>query len=402
LVLTDDYDYSLPEELIAQHPLAIRDQSRLVVYQQGKIREDHFRNLSLFLPHKSRLVFNDTRVVRARVLFSRPSGSLTEVFCLEPAGDTGKLEEALQQPSPATWRCLIGKGKRWREKPLTKKVGKSGQEIFLTAYRGSEAGDGCHLVTFEWAPGEIPFGEVLEAAGAMPLPPYIDRPAMEEDATRYQTVFASNQGSVAAPTAGLHFTPDLMKELTGKQFSTERITLHVGLGTFRPVTVSEISGHVMHRELFSVKREVMDRLSRDETDPAIAVGTTSARTLESLYWLGSRLIHSGVSPEKELGQWEPYHKPSDLPMPEAMEALLQWLTTHKKETLEGSTGLLIVPGYRFRVVKGLITNFHQPRSTLLMLVSAFIGPAWQEVYRYAIERRFRFLSYGDACLFLNV
>jgi S-adenosylmethionine:tRNA ribosyltransferase-isomerase len=399
-VFTDDYDYPLPEELIAQHPLEVRDLSRLVVYYHGKITEDLFRNLSHHLPEKCLLVFNDTRVIRARMLFHRPTGSITEVFCLEPAGVPGNLQESLDQASPVTWKCLIGKGKRWKEQLLTQKVRIAGEVIEVTARRSSDAGDGCHLVTFEWNPAEIPFVKIMEAAGAMPLPPYINRPPVEDDTFRYQTVFASQQGSVAAPTAGLHFTACMLKTLDESPVIMEKITLHVGLGTFRPVTVQEISGHVMHKELFAVKREVVERLCQGEAHRVIAVGTTSARTLESLYWLGARLKQYGTSPEKELGQWEPYRNPCVLPPAEALTALQHWLTTHGKVTLEGSTSLLIVPGYHFRVIKGMVTNFHQPRSTLLMLVSAFAGSGWKEVYQYAIDRRYRFLSYGDACLFL--
>jgi S-adenosylmethionine:tRNA ribosyltransferase-isomerase len=355
------------------------------------------------LPHGALLVFNDTRVVRARLLARRPTGGQIELFCLEPVAPHRSLELALQQTASCTWRCLVGNGRRWKEGPVTVEfITEDGQTATLWAERQVQEA-GAALIDFRWVPAGLPFAEVLRGAGHLPLPPYLGRPDTATDAVRYQTVYAAAEGAVAAPTAGLHFTPELLVELQERGFSTGHVTLHVGAGTFQPVKAEHMAGHPMHTEPILVTAALLCQLLAHRPRPLIAVGTTSLRTLESLYWLGAALVRQPDLATLEVKQWQPYEDLGNTPAitaEVALQALLTHLDTTGSEALEASTRLLIAPGYRFQLVQGLITNFHQPESTLLLLVAALLGPEWHAVYDHALAHNYRFLSYGDSSLLL--
>lgn len=407
-----DFTYPLPAERIAPEPLPDRAASRLLVSRHGQLTDKSFRDLPGELPAQSLLVFNDTRVVRARLLARRPTGGQVELFCLEPVAPHRSLELALQQTDACTWRCLVGNGRRWKEGPVTLEFETTdGQAATLRAERQAQEA-GTALIDFRWEPAELPFAEVLRAAGHLPLPPYIDRPDTAADAVRYQTVYAAAEGAVAAPTAGLHFTPELLAELTQQGVEIGHVTLHVGAGTFQPVKADRMADHPMHTEPILVTAALLHQLLAHRPRPVLAVGTTSLRTLETLYWLGvGQLLNNKVSAEPinqpiaELlvTQWQPYEwamAAADITPEMALNALLQYLEASGTDTLEASTRLLIAPGYRFRIVDGLITNFHQPESTLLLLVAALLGPGWRAVYDHALAHGYRFLSYGDSSLLL--
>ncbi|MBC7448681.1 MAG: S-adenosylmethionine:tRNA ribosyltransferase-isomerase [Hymenobacteraceae bacterium] len=395
-----DFTYALPDARIAKHPLAERDHSKLLVCRGAEPLADHrFQDLPALLPARAVLVFNDTRVVRARLRFQKASGTTIEVFCLEP--DNQALEEALRQTSAATWRCLIGNRKKWRDgAALTLPLNSAGE--MLTARPVGEAPDGQPLVRFEWTPPTRTFSEVLEADGKLPLPPYLHREADAADLTRYQTVYARHEGAVAAPTAGLHFTPAVLAELATRGIESLHVTLHVGAGTFQPVKADEMAGHPMHGELISVSVAALQglRAALVANRPLLAVGTTSARTLESVYWLGAHLAQ-GQPWAPVVAQWTPYTPGAATPSAlAAVDALLDHLHRTATLALVATTHLLIAPGYTFQMVQGLITNFHQPESTLLLLVAALIGERWREVYAHALAADYRFLSYGDSSLLL--
>ena len=401
-----DFTYPLPPGRIAPEPLPDRSASRLLVSRGGTITDQHFRNLPGELPAGSLLVFNDTRVVRARLLARRPTGGQVELFCLEPVAPHRSLELALQQTGHCTWRCLVGNGRRWKEGPVTLEFTTAeGQATTLHAERQSQEA-GTALIDFRWEPAALPFAEVLRAAGHLPLPPYIARPETAADAVRYQTVYAATEGAVAAPTAGLHFTPEILVELQEKGFSIGHITLHVGAGTFQPVKADRMADHPMHTEPILVTAALLRQLLAHRPRPVLAVGTTSMRTLETLYWLGVGLLQNpeqNASHELLVTQWQPYEQADAAAIisPEtALAALLRHLEARGTDTLEASTRLLIAPGYRFRLLDGLITNFHQPESTLLLLVAALLGPDWRAVYDHALAHDYRFLSYGDSSLLL--
>ncbi|MBD2724113.1 S-adenosylmethionine:tRNA ribosyltransferase-isomerase [Hymenobacter armeniacus] len=400
-----DFTYALPAERIAPEPLPDRAASRLLVSRHGQLTDKHFRDLPNELPADTLLIFNDTRVVRARLLARRPTGGQVELFCLEPVAPHRSLELALQQPGACTWRCLVGNGRRWKEGPVELTFSASdGQEARLTAVRREQEA-GTALIDFNWTPAELPFAEVLRAAGHLPLPPYIDRPDTATDAVRYQTVYAAAEGAVAAPTAGLHFTPELLAELAERGFETGHVTLHVGAGTFQPVKADRMAGHPMHTEPILVTAALLRQLLAHRPRPVVAVGTTSLRTLETLYWLGAGLLATPAATGNELlvTQWQPYEMAeaaANISPEQALTALLRHLEAAGTETLEARTQLLIAPGYRFRVIDGLITNFHQPESTLLLLVAALLGPDWRAVYEHALANGYRFLSYGDSSLLL--
>lgn len=392
-----DYNYDLPDERIARHPEINRDGSKLLLFKNGIISEDKFSNISDHLPKGSLLVFNDTRVIRARLLFSKPSGAAIEIFCLEPLlppdyqqsfGTTGQVE----------WKCLIGNLKKWKTGSLSRRFTSDGIDYTLSAEKMEPAGEAWRI-KFTWDPLNITFGEVTESAGHIPLPPYLGRDDEEEDYDRYQTVYASVKGSVAAPTAGLHFTGELIDKLKDGGISTVKITLHVGAGTFKPVK-GEIPEHEMHCEHYFVDIPSIENLI-DKNDRIIAVGTTSVRCLESLYWIGVNIIE-----KKEMAgyfctdQWEYKDRESNITVMDSFGAILSFMNSRKIRLLHASTKIMILPGYRFRVVKGIVTNFHQPCSTLLLLVSAWCGDKWKDIYRYALENEFRFLSYGDSSLLL--
>ncbi|GAA3993198.1 S-adenosylmethionine:tRNA ribosyltransferase-isomerase [Hymenobacter antarcticus] len=401
-----DFTYPLPAERIAPEPLPDRAASRLLVSRSGVISDKHFRDLPGELPADSLLIFNDTRVVRARLLARRPTGGQVELFCLEPVAPHRSLELALQQTGHCTWRCLVGNGRRWKEGPVTLEFTTTeGQTATLHAERQTQEA-GTALIDFRWEPATLPFAEVLRAAGHLPLPPYIARPDTATDAVRYQTVYAAVEGAVAAPTAGLHFTPEILAELREKGFSTGHITLHIGAGTFQPVKADHMAEHPMHAEPILVTAALLRQLLAHRPRPVLAVGTTSMRTLETLFWLGVGLLQNpaGNEPHELLvTQWQPYEQAeaaAHISPEAALTALLRYLEAQGTDTLEASTRLLIAPGYRFRLISGLITNFHQPESTLLLLVAALLGPDWRAVYDHALAHDYRFLSYGDSSLLL--
>ncbi|GGE94679.1 S-adenosylmethionine:tRNA ribosyltransferase-isomerase [Hymenobacter cavernae] len=396
-----DFTYQLPPECIAAEPLSARDQSRLLVWRRGEITDRHFYNLPNELPPSSLLIFNDTKVVRARLFCQKPTGGIVELFCLEPVAPHRAIEPAMQQTGSCVWKCLIGNGKRWKTGPVTLAFTANGQEALLTAER-LETGDGYALIQFSWEPAALPFAEVLRAAGHLPLPPYLNRADTDVDAVRYQTVYAAHEGAVAAPTAGLHFSEAVFADLASRGITKGQVTLHVGAGTFQPVKADQMAGHAMHGEPISVEASLLRQLLAHTGGPVIAVGTTSLRTLESLYWLGALLAQNPAANLGSLhvGQWQPYEDLPPLSTTEALQALLQHLEATGTDILQATTQLLIAPGYQFRVVQGLITNFHQPESTLLLLVSALIGAEWRRVYDHALQHGYRFLSYGDSSLLL--
>jgi len=392
----DEYDYPLPEDRIAKYPLAERDASKLLVLKNGKIQASQFKHIGDFLPPKALLVFNETKVIRARLQFQKETGSHIEIFCLEPEQD---YQIAFSSASPVRWKCLVGNSKRWREGLLQMQLNVQGQDAVLSAER-MERNDQYSEIEFSWIPKELPFATILEAAGEIPLPPYLHRNAEPEDRDRYQTVFARYDGSVAAPTAGLHFTKPLLEQLKAKGFELDEVTLHVGAGTFRPVSTPTIGEHAMHSETIIIRKSLIQNLIQHLNGNIIPVGTTSTRTLESLYWIGMMLQEQGLAlRDLHVNQWYPYESHPELPTQEALQNILDYLEQHQLTRLEASTALMIAPSYRMKVITGLITNFHQPKSTLLLLVSALIGDRWKEAYQFALDNGFRFLSYGDSCLF---
>lgn len=406
-----NFTYPLPAHRIAPEPLPDRAGSRLLVSRAGQLTDKTFRDLPGELPPGALLIFNDTRVVRARLLARRPSGGQVELFCLEPVAPHRSLELALQQTAHCTWRCLVGNGRRWKDGPVTLDfTAADGQAATLRAERRvQEAGSA--LIDFQWEPAALPFAEVLRAGGHLPLPPYLGRPDTATDAVRYQTVYAAAEGAVAAPTAGLHFTPELLAELTDQGFATGHVTLHVGAGTFQPVKAEQMADHPMHTEPILVRAALLRQLLAHRPRPVLAVGTTSLRTLETLYWLGVGLLHNPNPPTAEnqappellVTQWQPYEMAAaaaHISPAAALTALLRYLEANRTDTLQASTRLLIAPGYRFRLIDGLITNFHQPESTLLLLVAALLGSEWRAVYEHALAHDYRFLSYGDSSLLL--
>lgn len=400
------FTYSLPEERIAKYPLAERDASKLLIYKDGNISEDIYRNIADHIPSNSLLVFNDTKVVEARLLFQKPTGGVIEIFCLEPHGQYPDITPAMLQPERVLWHCLIGGASKWKHgQILEKRIINNSTELILQARYIEKLSDR-FVVELSWNDRSLSFAEVLHLFGAIPLPPYIKREVEKSDAERYQTVYAHYEGSVAAPTAGLHFTDSVFQRLKEKNIDTDFITLHVGAGTFKPVKSETMQEHEMHAEHFTVSKTFIQKLI-DHTDKNIvAVGTTSLRTLESLYWLGVKqpAVRSPQSPE--ITQWEVYDRvETNIPAKEALNYLMKWMNEKDLENLTAKTQIMIAPGYEFKIVNGLVTNFHQPQSTLLLLVAAFIGedrPAvqagWRKVYDYAIKNNFRFLSYGDGSL----
>lgn len=392
-----DYDYPLPDERIAKFPLAMRDQSKLLVYRDGVIGESQFFHLPELLPEGAMLLFNNTKVIHARLFFRKPTGSVIEIFCLEP--HLMAVSQSFEQRERCSWLCFIGNNKKWKEGTLGRSFTCNGNDITLNATR-HEAKGNAWLVDFEWN-GGVSFAEVIEQAGVIPLPPYLHRDAEESDKERYQTVYALHEGSVAAPTAGLHFTDNLLDKLHNHGFKTEYITLHVGAGTFKPVSSDTIGEHEMHVEKVQISRTNLQHIIDQLGKPIIPVGTTTVRTLESVYWFGVRLENNPRLEAMHVLQWDPYELESlSISAEQSYHNVINWMDRQGIEHLDGDTQLLIAPGYKYHVISGLITNFHQPKSTLLLLVSALIGDSWKECYRYALDNGFRFLSYGDSCLFL--
>lgn len=396
-----EYDYPLPDERIAKYPLAERDASKLLVLKDNKIGEDHFRNIGDYLPEKSVLVFNETKVVRARLQFVKDSGAAIEVFCLEPITGNGDYQLAFSASSPVEWHCLVGNSRRWKDGILTMPLLIKGVNVILKAER-IEKTDAYSVIRFSWEPADISFAEVLENAGEIPLPPYLHREAEPSDRDRYQTVFAKYEGSVAAPTASLHLTKPLIAKLKEQGHTIEEVTLHVGAGTFRPVATDTIGEHEMHSESIIVKRQCIEHLHENIGRTIIPVGTTSMRTIESVYWIGVMLLEQGFEERNlHVNQWFPYQDRTTLPSAkESLEAILKYQEMHHLDALHATTALMIAPSCPIMITKALITNFHQPKSTLLLLVSALIGEKWKEAYKFALEHDFRFLSYGDSCLFI--
>ncbi len=394
-----DYNYPLPDDRIAKFPLAERDHSKLLIYQQGKVGEDIFYRLPNYLPKGTLMVFNNTKVIQARLHFRKETGALIEVFLLEPAAPAD-YELMFQTTAKCSWLCLVGNLKKWKEGTLRRAFSIKGEQLTFSATRIGEQGTS-HLVRFEWDNDRVSFAEILEAVGELPIPPYLNRDTQESDKTTYQTVYSKIKGSVAAPTAGLHFTEDVLADIDAHGIEREELTLHVGAGTFKPVKSAEIDGHEMHTEYISVRKQTIEKLIQHHAE-AIAVGTTSVRTLESLYYMGVYVATHPDATEEELHvcQWTPYEVPSTMPSVDALQHLKEWMDRHGLKTLHSSTQIIIAPGYEYRIVKMLVTNFHQPQSTLLLLVSAFLHGDWRKVYDYALAHDFRFLSYGDSCLLI--
>ncbi len=393
----EHYDYPLPDERIARYPRQERDQSKLLVYKNGLISEDSFRRLSDHIPPDSLIIFNETRVIHARMIFRKESGTRIEVFCLEPA-DSFDTQLAFQQKGSCIWRCLVGNAKRWKHDKLVLNV-ESDQQIINVSVEKLERVDDTFLVRFSWEPEHMTFSEILEIGGHIPLPPYLEREDQPEDAITYQTLFARNDGSVAAPTAGLHFTPQVLETLEKKNIEIARITLHVGAGTFRPVSAETLEGHQMHKEEVFVPLEIINKLIDYQDRNIILVGTTTVRTIESLYWQGLKWLQEEPTDAlMYIDQWDPYSIEQQPRIP-ALLKVKEVLEKNNVQALRGTTSLLIAPGYSFQFPNLIITNFHQPKSTLLLLVSAFIGEGWRDAYDYALKHDFRFLSYGDSCLF---
>lgn len=396
----EDYDYPLPDERIAKFPLPRRDESKLLVYRNGEIQESQFKHLTDFLPADSLLVYNNTRVIQARLLFQKTTGAKIEIFCLEPV-EPHDYALVFQQTGHCSWTCLVGNLKKWKEGSLSKTVSIGNDEVTLSAERKESYGDS-HLITFSWNNPAYTFADLLDAAGVLPIPPYLHRETQKSDLQTYQTVYSRIKGSVAAPTAGLHFTPEVLADIDAHGIGREEVTLHVGAGTFKPVKSETIEGHEMHTEFISVRRAALERI-RDNAGKIIAVGTTSVRTLESLYYIGVTLSrHPEASPEEMVvGQWMPYQEENNrLPVQEALQHIIDYLDRHGLEALVSATQIIIAPGYEFKVVRGIITNFHQPKSTLILLISAFVKGNWRPIYDYALGHGFRFLSYGDSSLLL--
>lgn len=396
-----DFTYELPDERIARYPLAERDQSKLLIYRNGQISETIYAELAVHIPANSLLVFNNTKVVEARLLFEKPNGGRIEIFCLEPHEQYGDITTAMLQKGKVWWKCLVGGAKKWKEGALISQIEKyASSEITLTARKTEQYAD-AYLIELSWDDADMSFAELLHVAGVIPLPPYLNRAAEESDQERYQTIYAKYDGSVAAPTAGLHFTNSLFAKLTKKNIRHSFVTLHVGAGTFKPVKSATMQDHEMHAEFIDVSAAFIEQLLQETAGPVIAVGTTSLRTLESLYWLGVKTkLDPHISAEAlTITQWEPYELAEyNFSAAEALTALLDWLQQNQADRLITKTQIIIAPGYTFRIIKGLITNFHQPQSTLLLLVAAITGDNWKKIYQYALDHQFRFLSYGDGSL----
>jgi S-adenosylmethionine:tRNA ribosyltransferase-isomerase len=395
-----DYSYELPAEKIAQHPLPKRDNSKLLVYKNREIQEDQYANLADYLPDTTLLLFNNTRVVPARLYMQTQQAQAIEVFCLEPGPGYADITTAMSQQGRVIWLCLLGGAKKWKEGTLSL-ANTSGDGAFSISASKLEKRDTAFLLELTWQPARASFAEMLSQAGELPLPPYLNRATSPDDYERYQTIYAQHQGSVAAPTAGLHFTPELLDTLDKKSIAKSFITLHVGAGTFMPVKSETPETHAMHREYLEVSLDFLTQLRNHLPQPIVPVGTTSMRTLESIYWMGKKLIEKpNILPgELQVNQWDPYEAgEKNLPPSDALDALIHWMKQHQLTQLMATTQLLIAPSYRFQFTSGLITNFHQPGSTLLLLVGALVGDDWKKIYEYALNHSFRFLSYGDGSL----
>lgn len=395
-----NYRYRLPEDRIAKHPVQKRDASKLLIYKNGSIRTSTFGQITEHLPEGSPLVFNNTKVIQARILFRKPTGARIEIFCMKPLKPSD-YPSSFESRGHCSWECLIGNNRKWKEGSLSKELRIHGKNVILRAERIRQKGQ-LSEVGFWWDNLAIRFADILDAAGRTPIPPYLKRESGREDRLRYQTVYSRIKGSVAAPTAGLHFTPKVLDSLAGSGKEKIELTLHIGAGTFRPIKDPSVLNHKMHTEYFRIEGGQIEEI-RDHAGNLTAVGTTSVRTLESLFWLGAGVLNhkDPAGAGMHLEQWTPYKYPLECEPRKSLDALLTVMKKHKLSYLDGSTALMIAPGYRFRMVRNLITNFHLPRSSLLLLVAAFIGEDWRKVYQYALENDFRFLSYGDSSLLLR-
>ena len=394
-----DYTYDLPDERIAKFPMARRDQSKLLIYNKGVVSDDVFCHLSDHLPKGALMVFNNTKVIQARIHFRKETGALIEVFLLEPA-QPADYELMFQSREGCQWLCLVGNLKKWKQGVLRREMEVNGERLTLCAERLHEVKTS-HLVAFTWDNARVSFAEILDAVGELPIPPYLNRETQESDKTTYQTVYSKIKGSVAAPTAGLHFTDEVLADLDAHGIDREEVTLHVGAGTFKPVKSEEIEGHEMHTEFICVRRQTLEKLLAHDCR-VIAVGTTSVRTLESLYYMGAKLHRQPDLSEQELhvNQWEPYETETAITPRQAIQELLDYLDRNGLQALHSSTQIIIAPGYEYKLVRMLVTTFHQPQSTLLLLVSAFVKGDWRKIYDYALAHDFRFLSYGDSSLLI--
>lgn len=392
------YDYPLPDDRIARYPLEERDASKLLIYRGGTLTEDRYRSIAEYLPEGAMMVFNNTKVVQARLPFVTQEGKAIEIFCLEPGTAYPDLAVAMAQTGSVEWECLIGGNRKWKRGSLSRTITQAGSATTVTAER-LQSLDGTFVVRLSWTPTHLSFAEMLDAAGITPLPPYLKREAKSLDKERYQTVYARFEGSVAAPTAGLHFTERVFKALADKRIQQTFVTLHVGAGTFKPVQTDQIGEHHMHFEYMHVNIPVIRQLAA--AAQVTVVGTTSLRTVESLYWLGYKVWQNDKLPIEELvvHQWDPYECPAHRPAAgKLLHALADYLEAHRTQQLITRTQLMMAPGYTLQVADALVTNFHQPRSTLLLLVAAIVGDQWKDIYQYALDHEFRFLSYGDGCL----
>ncbi|NLV19307.1 MAG: S-adenosylmethionine:tRNA ribosyltransferase-isomerase [Bacteroidetes bacterium] len=396
----NEYEYNLPEDRIAQYPAEKRDHSMLLVHKNGKIRSDKFTNIYKYLPPDTMLVFNNTRVIRARILFRKKTGSSIEIFCLEPILPA-TYDQSLGSHTAVEWKCLVGNLKKWKTGTLSTSFFFNNKEFKLNAEKIRPSGQAM-IIRFSWEPEETSFGRVIESVGHIPLPPYVKRDDDEHDYLRYQTVFSAIDGSVAAPTAGLHFTKDLLDKIVSKGILCTELTLHTGAGTFRPVKTNDLSLHEMHCEHYIITRKLIELLLENR-NKVIACGTTSVRTLESIYWLGIKLLSDPGSSGLPLftDQWEPYGNNSDITVEESLKTVLRLFHEKNCQEINASTKLMIIPGYEFRMITGMITNFHLPKSTLLLLLSAWTGPEWKKIYKFALENNYRFLSYGDGSLLMK-
>lgn len=392
-----EYSYTLPSERIAKFPLEHRDDSKLLLYHKGEIRQDRFSSICKYIDSEHLLVVNNSKVIQARIIFFKESGARIEVFCLEPV-EPEEIQLSFQQKGRVTWRCLVGNRKKWKKTALSKEVVCEGREVKLTAQQGNTTPEGT-LVYLSWNNPELTFSEVLECAGETPIPPYLRREPEPIDRTRYQTIYSAKEGSVAAPTAGLHFSDEVVNQLKNKGVDSVELTLHVGIGTFRPILSDSLAHHDMHAEHFMITIESLQKI-RNNLPRLIAVGTTTLRTLESLYLLGVKVFQNNhiTGEELHIRQWDGLLNETDISPAEALKCLEDYMLKGKIKTLQCSTRLMIIPGYRVRMTEALITNFHMPRSSLILLVAAYIGDDWGRVYQYGLENNFRFLSYGDSSI----
>lgn len=394
----NDFSYNLPNERIAKYPLSERDKSNLLVWKNGSIKKDWFNNCTKYLPENAQLVFNNTRVIHARLFFRKETGAKIEIFCLEPVAPAD-YQIAFQEMAKVTWKCMVGNSKKWKAGILKNQFEINGKQVTMNAEKKAQIGNSFEI-ELSWT-GGFHFSEIIEQAGQLPIPPYLNRETEESDEETYQTVYAKIDGSVAAPTAGLHFTDDVLNQLVAKNISTKEITLHVGAGTFQPVKSETISGHTMHHEQVIINKNIIEGFIKNP-EKIIAVGTTSVRSLESLYWIGLQLETNTFNASlPEVLQWDPYENDAIITTLKALHNIVDYLNKSGQDSIQFSTQIIILPGYNFKIISGMFTNFHQPQSTLLLLIGAFLGNDWKKVYDFAIANGFRFLSYGDSNLYLK-